>query len=76
MKKMELSTQKHGYKLIFCIGVFVSGKLKRSLWKIEKGDRFVKTITKRVESDSRTISKRIGIKYFLLCEVRKWIYES
>ena len=28
MKKMELSTQKHGYKLIFCIGVFVSGKLK------------------------------------------------
>lgn len=30
MKKMELSTQKHGYKLIFCIGVFAYGKLKRS----------------------------------------------
>lgn len=76
MKKTEWNTQKHGYKLIFYIGVFVSGKLKRSSWKIEKGERFAKTITERIEANSRRISKRIEIKYFLLCEIRKWIYES
>ena len=30
MKKMERSTQNHGYKLIFWIGVFVFGKLKKT----------------------------------------------
>ena len=75
MKKTEWNTQKHGYKLIFCIGVFVSGKLKRLSWKIEKGERFAKKITERVKTNSRRVSKNFEFKYFLLCEIRKWIYE-
>ena len=38
--------------------------------------QIAKTITQRIEANSRGISKRIEFKYFLLCEVRKWIYES
>ena len=38
--------------------------------------QIAKTITQRIEANSRGISKRIEFKYFLLREVRKWIYES
>ena len=38
--------------------------------------QIAKKITERIEAISRRISKRIEFKYFLLCEVRKWIYES
>ena len=38
--------------------------------------QIAKTITERIKANSRRISRKIGIKYFLLCEVRKWIYES
>lgn len=38
--------------------------------------QIAKTITERIKANSRRISKNIEFKYILLCEVRKWIYES
>lgn len=47
----------------------------KTLFYIERR-QIAKKITQRIEVNSRRISKRIEFKYILLCEVRKWIYES